>query len=325
MPTQPGRTTHPAALRRLHLKVVRQLDGILHGEHLGLHTGPGSDLAEARPYQPGDDDIRHMDWAVTARTTTPHVRDLIADRELHTWALIDLTPSMDFGTAHTTKRELALTTLTAFAHLTSRLGNRFGAHVLHHRHLTRHPAAGNRQSLLVLLNRIATTPPPPAPTGTPPTELPTAINALTRAHHRRGLRIVISDFLDSTPHPDPTTPRAWERPLRQLATRHQTIAVEILDPRELDLPDIGTLTLHDPETGQTRDIHLTARLRRRYAAAAHAQRAATHTALRRCGVPHLQLRTDRDPLTDIARFVIEQRRTATRLHRHTPTPPRPTP
>jgi uncharacterized protein (DUF58 family) len=100
------------ALRRLELTVVRRLEGMLHGEHLGLLPGPGTELAEAREYQVGDD-VRRMDWAVTARTTVPHVRDLIADRELETWALADLSPSMDFGTAETDKRDLVVSAIGA--------------------------------------------------------------------------------------------------------------------------------------------------------------------------------------------------------------------
>ena len=129
-----------AALRRLELQIVRRLDGFLHGEHLGLLPGPGTDLAEARFYVPGEDDVRRMDWAVTARTTIPHVRDVIADRELETWSLVDLSPSMHFGTAALEKRDLAVAAVATMGLLTFRVGDRFGALVLRDVHF-RFPAS----------------------------------------------------------------------------------------------------------------------------------------------------------------------------------------
>ncbi|GAA3741504.1 uncharacterized protein (DUF58 family) [Spinactinospora alkalitolerans] len=309
-----------AALRRLDLRVVRRLEGLLHGEHLGLRPGPGSEPAEARLYQPGEDDVRHMDWSVTARTTTPHVRDLVADRELESWTLLDLSASMDFGTAATEKRDVAIGALAAVNVLTQHIGDRFGAHFLHRGHIRRWPARSGKNALLALLSTAAAAPRTPAQTPAGPHDLPQALTDLARTRPRRGLRVVISDFLDTPAAPD-TTP-AWQRPLRQLANRHQTLAVEIVDPRELDLPNIGLVTMSDPETGRTREVHMTAQLRQRYAQAAAAQRHAIRTALRRCGVPHLTLRTDRDWIIDVARFVVQQRRTAHRLARHTPAVPR---
>lgn len=310
--------TH-TALRRLDLHVVRRLDGLLHGEHLGLRLGPGSEPAEARVYQPGEDDVRRMDWSVTARTTTPHVRDLVADRELDAWTLLDLSASMDFGTAHAEKRDVAIGALAAVHVLTQRTGDRFGAHFLHQGRIRRWPARTGKAALLALLATAVQAPRVDEPA--PGADLTAALTDLARTRPRRGLRVVISDFLDHAPRvPGQRAP--WELPLRRLATRHQTLAIEVLDPRELDLPDIGLMTMHDPETGHVREVHLTPQLRRRYAAAAHDQRTAIRQALRRCGVPHLVLRTDRDWILDIARFVVEQRRTAHRLARHTPADPR---
>ncbi|WP_433338623.1 DUF58 domain-containing protein [Spirillospora sp. CA-294931] len=294
-------------LRRLELQVTRRLDGLLNGEHLGLLPGPGTDLAEARLYQPGEDDIRHMDWAVTARTTTPHVRDLIADHELEAWALTDLTPSMDFGTANLTKRDLAVAALAAVGFLTVRLGDRVGAYLLQPHQLRRWPARTGKAAMYALLQAILDA--DTTPTGEP-RDLAEGITALDRGQTRRGLRVIISDFLPHTPGTDhaPT----WERPLRRLAARHQVLAVEIIDPRELDLPDIGLLEMTDPETGATHDIVLNAKTRARYAHAAAAQREHTRTALRRCGAHHLILRTDRDWIADVARFALRQRRAAGR-------------
>ncbi|TYC16662.1 DUF58 domain-containing protein [Actinomadura syzygii] len=325
-----GKLAHLAperTLRRLELQVTRRLDGLLNGEHLGLLPGPGTELAEARLYQPGEDDVRHMDWAVTARTTTPHVRDLIADHELEAWALADLTPSMDFGTAAMTKRDLAVAALAAVGFLTVRLGDRVGAYLLHHDGMRRWPARTGKAALYALLQAVLDaqsvedTTPGTTRTGTAsPRDLPAAIAALDRGQTRRGLRVIISDFLA----PDGTDPTGlpvarahdahpdWERPLRRLTTRHQVLAIEIIDPRELDLPDVGLVEMTDPETGAVHEIVLNRRTRERYAAAAAAQRARTRDALRRSGAHHLVLRTDRDWIADIARFALRQRRAAGR-------------
>ncbi|WP_131740230.1 DUF58 domain-containing protein [Actinomadura roseirufa] len=324
-------------LRRLELQVTRRLDGLLNGEHLGLLPGPGTELAEARLYQPGEDDVRHMDWAVTARTTTPHVRDLIADHELEAWALIDLTPSMDFGTGTLVKRDLAVAALAAVGFLTVRLGDRAGAYLLHRDGLRRWPARTGKAAFYALLQAVLDARPTGGPaTGTamtgaraglatatagatPHGDLAAALTSLDRGQTRRGLRVVISDFLapldDPTPatgHPDRSGQPPWERPLRRLAARHQVLAIEIIDPRELDLPDVGLIEMADPETGAVHEIVLSRRVRERYAAAAAAQRETTRTALRRSGAHHLVLRTDRDWITDIARFALRQRRAAGR-------------
>ena len=296
------------SLKRLELAVTRRLDGLLHGEHLGLLPGPGSDLAEARLYQPGEDDVRHMDWSVTARTTVPHVRDLIADHELETWALVDMSPSMDFGTAAMEKRDLVVAALAAIGFLTTRLGDRLGAYIVHGDGLRRWPARTGRNATYSLLQAILDTPRATAPRTTP--GLADSIDKLARSQRKRGLRVVISDFLDDpgTADADP----AWVRPLRRLALRNQVVAVEIIDPRELDLPDIGPVVMTDPETGATREIMLTAKVRAAYAKAAAEQRARTRDAIRGCGVPHLILRTDRDWIADVARFALQQRRVAGR-------------
>ncbi|TDE12305.1 DUF58 domain-containing protein, partial [Actinomadura sp. 6K520] len=205
-----GKITHLAperTLRRLQLQVTRRLDGLLNGEHLGLLPGPGTELAEARLYQPGEDDVRHMDWAVTARTTTPHVRDLIADHELEAWALVDLTPSMDFGTGTMTKRDLAVAALAAVGFLTVRLGDRAGAYLLHTDGIRRWPARTGKAALYALLQacldaRSVNDGTPRNSTGgtggtggTAPRDLAAAITSLDRGQTRRGLRVVISDFL----------------------------------------------------------------------------------------------------------------------------------
>lgn len=311
-----------AALRKLELIIMRRLDGLLHGDHPGLRPGPGSEPAEARVYEPGNDDVRRMDWNVTARTTVPHVRDVVADRELETWALVDGTASMDFGTARVEKRDLAVAAVGAVGFLTARTGNRLGALVARQDDLRRFPARTGRGPLLALLHALFTAPRvPPGASGGP--SLAEAIAALDRSVRRRGLVVVVSDFLDGADRPagaeGPSGPGnapaqaapEWERPLRRLALRHQVLAVEVCDPRELELPDVGVLTVVDPETGRRREVATASgRLRRRYARAAAEQREAIRDSLRRCGIARLSLRTDRDWLRDIVQHVTAQRRLA---------------
>ncbi|MDS1269150.1 DUF58 domain-containing protein [Lipingzhangella sp. LS1_29] len=299
------------ALRRMELTITRRLDGLLHGEHLGRGLGQGSETAEARAYQPGQDDVRLMDWALTARTTTAHVRDLVADRELESWTLLDLSPSMNFGTAAHTKREVALGALVAVNALTQRGGDRLGLHVLHAGGHDRYATRSGPQAVFNLLHRAhrTTQHPPnslPPPTDSSDTDLARALHDLTRQQRRRGLRVIISDFL---------TPHTWEPALRQLTQHHQVLAIEILDPRELDIPNLGWITLRDPETRRVRDVYISAHVRHTYRTAALHHRETTHNALRRTGALHLVLRTDRDWIRDIAAFVARQRRVAHLAHR----------
>jgi uncharacterized protein (DUF58 family) len=307
--TAPGSQLVPAeqVLRRLELRVSRRIDGLLHGDYLGLFPGPGSELAEARVYRPGEDDIRRMDWNVTARTTVPHVRDLVADRELETWALVDASGSMDFGTAGSEKRDLATNAVAAIGFLTAHGGNRLGAHIAHAGGVRRIPARSGRGALFAMLRVLLELPRTPEGSagGLP---LGAAVDGLRRTVRRRGLVVVVSDFLDGLDHPEAPD---WERPLRRLTARHQVLAIEILDPRELELPDVGLLTLVDTETGRRREVSTAnRRTRERYAEAAAAQREAIRAALRRAGVGHMQLRTDRDWLRDIVRYVVAHRRMA---------------
>ncbi len=286
-------------LRRLELMVTRRLNGMLHGNHLGLLPGVGSELAGSREYRPGEDEVRRMDWAVTARTTVPHVRDLIADRELTTWLLVDATSSMDFGTAEMEKRDLAAGAVAAVGFLTAGVGNRLGAAVVHADGVRRFPALSGRTHLIGLLRWLLDLP-RGAPAARPP-DLGTAVDGLHRGIRRRGLAVVVSDFLDE----------GWETALRRLAVRQQVLAVEVTDPRELELPDVGIVTLVDPETGRRREVSTSSRrLRARFAEAAAARRRAVRDALRRAGAAHLELRTDRDWVADIVRHVHAQRRLA---------------
>jgi uncharacterized protein (DUF58 family) len=283
-------------LTRLQLLVTRRLDGLLQGDHLGLLPGPGSEAGESREYRPGDD-VRRMDWPVTARTTVPHVRRTEADRELETWLAVDASASLDFGTAATLKRDLALAGAAALTHLTVRGGNRVGALIASGGGIPprRMPARPGRRWAQALLGAIATAPVRPGEV-----DLGTLVEGLSRPQRRRGLAVVISDFL--------APPEQWARPVRVLAARHDVLAVEVLDPRELELPDVGVLEVVDPETGVVHEVRTDAALRGRYAEEAARQRAGIAAALRDAGASHLQLRTDADWLMEIVRYVTARRR-----------------
>ncbi|MBB2946355.1 uncharacterized protein (DUF58 family) [Actinoplanes lutulentus] len=302
-------------LRRLELAVTRRLDGLLHGSYLGLLPGAGSEPAGSREYRPGEDEVRRMDWAVTARTTTPHVRTVDADRELSTWVLVDASASMDFGTADFEKRELAVASVATVGFLTAGAGNRLGAHLMTPDGIRRFPARGGRTHLLGMLRTLLA-----APRSAPATDqiaLAAAIDGLHRAAPRRGLVVVVSDFLEGLDDDGlgPGAP-AWELPLRRLAARHQVLAVRVGDLREQELPDVGLLALVDPETGRRREVHTASRkLRQRYAQAAAQQQEYVSAAIRRAGAAHLALRTDRDWVADIVRHVHAQRRLARGAHR----------
>ncbi len=309
-----------ATLARLQLIITRRLDGLLQGDYLGLLPGPGSEPGESREYRPGDD-VRRMDWPVTARTTLPHVRQTIADRELETWLAVDLSASLDFGTARYLKRDLAVAAAAAVTHLTVRGGNRIGAIVatgatdtgpagprlaaasaaVGVQRLPARPGRKEAQGLLRAIARTAET----SGKAQGRTDLGALIDALNRPPRRRGVAAIISDFL--------APPDQWARPLRKLAVRHDVLAIEILDPRELELPDVGVLALADPETGLVHDIQTSdKRLRERYAVAAAAQRTAIAAAIRASGAAHMRLRTDSDWLLDIVKFVAAARHARTR-------------
>ena len=313
-----------AVLGRLQLLVTRKLDGLLQGDYVGLLPGPGSEAGESREYRPGDD-VRRMDWPVTARTTLPHVRRTVADRELETWLAVDLSASLEFGTARWLKSDLVIAAAAAMAHLTVRGGNRIGAVVgtgtgvrppesvsrwrrkpatapegPPQQPFVRLPARPGRKEAQGLLRAIARTRIQPGRA-----DLGALIDMLNRPPRRRGVAVVISDFLAPVD--------GWSRPIRKLGVRHDVLAIEVVDPRELELPDVGVLTLADPETGMLHEVQTAdPALRRRYAEAAGEQRAEIARALRAAGAAHLRLRTDTDWLLDMVRFVAAQRHARTR-------------
>src|SRR6478736_8867981 len=267
-----------AALATLELTVRRRLDGLLQGNHLGLVPGPGSDPGEARPYYPGDD-VRRMDWSVTARTTEPHIRQTVADRELETWIVADMSASLDFGSAVCEKRDLVIAATAAVAHLTQGGGNRVGAIIAAGNGIQRVPARGGRPHVQYLLRTLARA--PRAAVGQRG-DLNLAIEQLRRPPRRRGLAVIISDFIG---------PVDWQRSLRALSARHDLLGVEVLDPLDMALPDIGMATLMDPESGRTRQVETTTSLRKSYAATTAQHRQEVSLALRRAGAAELSLRT----------------------------------
>jgi uncharacterized protein (DUF58 family) len=291
--------------RGLDLTVQRRLDGLLHGDHAGLRLGPGSEAEELAQYQPGHD-VRRIDWKVTARARTPHVWLTRAEHELDTWLLLDRTPSMAFGTAAAEKADLATTVGGAVGLLTDAPGNRLGVATLTAAGITwARPLAGR-----VAAHRVLRSPAAPRD-GAAQLDLADALTAVGRRYPRPGLRIVVSDLLD--PGGEFRRPFAWEVPLRRLAARHDVIVVEVLDPRELELPAVGQVVLVDPESGRQREVSTgDDRLRTAYAAAAAAHRQATSAAVGAAHAGHLRLRTDRDWVRDLARFVRARRRTPAR-------------
>ena len=278
-------------LRRLELDVTRRLDGLLHGDHRGLVPGHGSELGETRRYAPGDD-VRRIDWNVTARLQEAHVRETIAERELQTWLVVDRSPRLAFGTVRSEKRELVLAAAAAVGFLTSRDGNRIGAAFAGADDAQIVPPRGSRRHLLRILHDIADHVPAD---GGGATDLGRALGQVSSITSRRGLVVVISDFLVGP---------GWERPLRILSRQQDVLAMHVTDPRDLELPDVGVVPLRDPATGQVREVAThKQKVRDAFAAEARARRDHLNAEFRASRVDHVQLSTDREWLNDLVRFV----------------------
>jgi uncharacterized protein (DUF58 family) len=289
------------SFRGLDLTVRRRLDGLMHGEYGGVRLGPGSDAEELARYQPGHD-VRRIDWKVTARAREPHLWLTQAQHELDTWLLLDHTPSMAFGTVVAEKADLATTVAGAVGLLTDGPGNRLGVGVLSTDGVTwSAPLAGR-----IAAHRALRTAPGPRD-GTVSQTLAEALSALAARHRRPGLRVIVSDLID--PAGKIERPFDWEAPLRRLAARHDVVVVEVVDPRELELPPVGQLVLVDPESGRQREVSSgDRRLRTAYASAAAVHRSATAAAVRTARAGHVLLRTDNDWVAELARFVRARRR-----------------
>jgi uncharacterized protein (DUF58 family) len=288
-PARPGPGPTPEALlRALDLTVGRRIRGLLPGEYRAHDLGGGTELAAIRPYEPGDD-VRRIDWNVTARTTVPHVRVHVPERALTAWLLLDVSPSMTFGTADRRKADVAEGVAVAIGHLTTQRGNRLGIVTFGGSRDRRVPPAAGRIGLLGLLHAARVE---AVEEGTGVTSPAAAMRIANAAAPRGGLVVVVSDFRG---------PRDWLRPLVALAARHHVLAIEIDDPREAELTDVGELTLIDAETGrEVRVDTSSARLRDRFAQAAAEERASLARDLRRLGVDHIVLSTSGSWLRTLA-------------------------
>jgi len=322
-PPPPDAATAPAAedpaalLTRLEWTVLRRLDGLLQGDHRTLWRGAGLDLADLREYQPGDD-VRHIDWNVSARLQTPHVRQFTEDRELTAWFLVDLSGSMGFGSTGRSKQALAEAVVAALARLLTRHGNRVGALLYRPAAatpLTVLPPGAGRGAVLRLIAALRAPVAPAAgdraprparrgatPPAPPPTRLAELLDRAAGVLRRRGLLFVLSDFISEP---------GWAAPLGRLARRHELLAVRLLDPAELDLPPLGLLTVADAETGEQLLVDTgDPGFRQRYAALAAAHEQALQDALAGAGADVLELATGDDLLATLLRYVALRRQRA---------------
>ncbi len=291
-PATPMPVAHGAEhmLRRLEWTVIRRLDGLLQGDYRTLLRGSGLDLADLREYQ-HHDDVRHIDWNVTARLQVPHVRVFTEDREMAAWFLLDLSASVDFGSSEQRKRHVSAEFVAVIARLLTRHGNRVGALLYGSGVDTVLPARGGRVHVLELLHHMQRRPPGRESGGTRLDEL---LRSALGTIRRRSTVFVVSDFISAP---------GWEKPLGELALHHDVLAVRLLDPMELDLPDLGLMPIRDAETGEQLlvDTHDTA-FRKRFARLAAQREAELRQAFARAGVDTLELSTGDDLVQAVLRF-----------------------
>jgi uncharacterized protein (DUF58 family) len=290
MNTTASAQTPERVLQRLDWQVIRRLDGLLQGDYRSLFYGYGVDFADLREYQP-QDDIRYIDWNVTARMDTPYVRQYVEDREITAWFLLDLSPSVDFGTVQNQKRTMLVDFVTTFARLLTRHGNRVGAIFYGNKVERTIPARGGRNQVLRIVNDLLKQPRLPS---APFTNLTPLIDSGLNAIKGRSLIFIISDFISEP---------GWERSLTLLNQRHEVLAVRLWDPREIDLPDIGLIIMEDAETGEQLyvDTH-DKKFRQRFNQAAHERESALAQSFKHAGVDVLSLSTEDDLVRSIVRF-----------------------
>jgi uncharacterized protein (DUF58 family) len=289
MSTPTPTSTSESILRRLEWTVIRRLDGLLYGDYRSLFRGFGVDLADLREYA-WQDDVRHIDWNVSARMDTPYVRVYNEERDVTAWFLMDLSPSLSFG-AGTQKTGVATEVVAVLARLLSRHGNRVGALLYGSKVDTVISAKAGRNQVLHMLHRILHR---PAQTVASPTRLHDLLRTASETIKRRSLVFVVSDFISEP---------GWERDLTRLAMRHEVVAIRLYDELEMSMPDLGLLVVQDAETGEQLfvDTHDRA-FRSRFAAAAARREAALRDAFSTAGVDALELATDDDVLDAILRF-----------------------
>ena len=285
------RTQNPERLlERLDWTVIRRLDGLLQGDYRTLFRGFGLDLADLREYQ-YHDDVRYIDWNVTARLSTPYVREYHEDREVTAWFLLDLSPSVDFGSEQVKKQSVSIDFVTVIARLLTRHGNRVGAMFYGERLDSVIPARSGRRHVLHILNRMLTRPPLRQASAT---NLQEFLQAAADVLKRRSLIFLVSDFISAP---------GWAKPLAQLARRHEIVAVRLYDPLEMELPDLGLFVIQDAETGEQVFVDSHDRgFRKRFAAAAERREKELRGAFRQAGVDALELCTDDNLVDSILRF-----------------------
>lgn len=293
--TTPSRTTPERILQRLDWTVIRRLDGFLQGDYRTLFLGFGLDLADLREYQ-FSDDVRYIDWNVTARMATPYVRQYVEDRDVTAWFLLDISPSVDFGTTQARKRDMLIDFVTILARLLTRRGNRVGAIFYSGKVERVIPAKGGRVQVLRLINDLLNQ---PRLQRAPPTNLTTLLEAALRSIKRRALVFIVSDFISAP---------GWDKPLALLAQRHEVLAIRLLDPREIELPDFGAVIFEDAETGEQLfvDTH-DHKFRERFLQAARRREYEINVTLHRLGIDILSLSTDDDLAQAIVRFALARK------------------
>ncbi len=288
-----------AVLERVDWTVIRRLDGLLQGDYRTLFRGHGLDLADIREYEPGDD-VRYIDWNVSARMDTPYVRQYLEDREVTAHFLLDLSPSVDFGTINTLKRDQLVDFVAVIARLLTRHGNRVGAVLYAGKVEKSIPAGGGKLHVLRILNDVLSL---PRLQSAPYTSVSELIEHAMRTIKRRSVVFLVSDFF---------TAPGWERSLGLLSRRHEVVAVRLEDPRERELPDIGMVAMNDAETGESVyvDTH-DARFRKRFEAVVSKREAELAGVFRRAGVDVLSLSTEEDLVGAILRFAALRKRRRT--------------
>jgi uncharacterized protein (DUF58 family) len=289
-----------AILRRLEWTVIRRLDGLLQGDYRTLFRGTGLDLADLREYQ-FHDDVRHIDWNVTARLQSPFVREFTEDRELNAWFVLDLSSSVDFGSNTRTKRLVSAEFTAVLARVLTRHGNRVGAMLYGSDVDAVLPARGGRMHVLNLLHRIRDFRAPVSGTGT---QLHRLLQAAHRLIARRSMVFVVSDFISAP---------GWAEALARLSQRHEVMAVRLYDAAEMELPDLGLVTLQDAETGEQLfvDTHDPG-FRRRFVEAAQTHERRMREGFMEAGVDTLELATDDDLVDAVLRFA-DMRRQRSRM------------
>jgi len=279
-------------LQRLDWHVIRRLDGLLQGDYRTLFYGFGVDFADLREYQ-AEDDIRYIDWNVTARMDTPYVRQYVEDREITAWFLLDVSPSVDFGAVHNQKRTVLMNFVAVVARLLTRHGNRVGAMMFGSTGTVQHtvPPRGGRIQVLRLINDMLKQ---PRLSHAPFTDLKLFLNGALNTIKRRSLVFVISDFISAP---------GWEAPLSLLNQRHDVLAIRLWDPREVEMPDIGIVVMQDAETGEQLHVDTHDRkFRQRFFDAAQLRESGLKQSFKRAGVDMLSLSTEEDMVRAIVRF-----------------------